>query len=398
MSTFTSCADNLVCATLSGSNGIGVGLVTGTPNKIVVSASNIPNSSLANSAININGVTVSLGSTGSLAIGDITDVNAGTNLVGGGDSGSLTIALTSSITGGLNNISGTTNIVTSNLTASSISSTNYEGIYPYDASTISVLRNIPDNKPYWSVITEDMVVKVITVSMTANGGTQREIGTNIVNPSLSITTVNETPSYAHLTNTFNGENLNILSNFAGGNSATATSAVTYSGSAGVIGSVGGILTYTVTVKSTLSPSVTKTANASYYWGRYMYWGTDDVDPFTNPAINELFVKNLKSSQNNSYGLVNNLGGMNSVLTYGKTFNNIPTVKYVYVAYPNILNSSPSGFKINGVEYKIANADVKDLGTVLVSRENDSLDPISYRVLGSKSLTADTNNTQTFYVF
>ena len=60
------CADNLVCATLSGSNGIGVGLVTGTPNKIVVSASNIPNSALENSAININGTTISLGATGSL--------------------------------------------------------------------------------------------------------------------------------------------------------------------------------------------------------------------------------------------------------------------------------------------------------------------------------------------
>jgi len=115
MSTFTDCTDNLTCATLSGSQGIGVGLVAGTPNKIVVSASNIPNSSLANSAINVNGTTISLGGTGSLAIGDITDVNAGTNLTGGGTSGSLTLSLTSSITGGLTNISGLTTLSSSQI-------------------------------------------------------------------------------------------------------------------------------------------------------------------------------------------------------------------------------------------------------------------------------------------
>lgn len=37
MSTFIDCTDNLACATLSGSNGVGIGLVAGTPNKIVVS-------------------------------------------------------------------------------------------------------------------------------------------------------------------------------------------------------------------------------------------------------------------------------------------------------------------------------------------------------------------------
>lgn len=113
MATFTDCADNLTCATLSGSNGIGVGLVTGTPNKIVVSASNIPNSALANNSININGTTIALGTTGSLAIGDITAVTAGTNLTGGGTSGSLTVSLTSSITGGLTNISGLTTLSSS---------------------------------------------------------------------------------------------------------------------------------------------------------------------------------------------------------------------------------------------------------------------------------------------
>jgi len=37
MSTFTDCSDNLTCATLSGSNGVAVGVIAGSPNKIVVS-------------------------------------------------------------------------------------------------------------------------------------------------------------------------------------------------------------------------------------------------------------------------------------------------------------------------------------------------------------------------
>ena len=115
MANFTDCADNLTCATLSGSNGIGVGLVAGTPNKIVVSASNVPNSALANNSININGTTIALGATGSLAIGDITAVTAGSNLTGGGTSGSLTVSLTSSITGGLTNISGLTTLSSSQI-------------------------------------------------------------------------------------------------------------------------------------------------------------------------------------------------------------------------------------------------------------------------------------------
>ncbi len=39
MSTFIDCADNLACATLSGSNNINVNLQAGSPNKIVVSLS-----------------------------------------------------------------------------------------------------------------------------------------------------------------------------------------------------------------------------------------------------------------------------------------------------------------------------------------------------------------------
>jgi hypothetical protein len=51
--------------------------------------SSIPNGSLANSAITINGTSTSLG--GSINVGDITGVTAGTLLDGGGTSGSVTL-------------------------------------------------------------------------------------------------------------------------------------------------------------------------------------------------------------------------------------------------------------------------------------------------------------------
>ena len=49
----------------------------------------IPNSSLSNSSITINGTSVSLG--GSINVGDITGVSAGNGLTGGGTSGAVTL-------------------------------------------------------------------------------------------------------------------------------------------------------------------------------------------------------------------------------------------------------------------------------------------------------------------
>jgi hypothetical protein len=125
MATFTDCADNLTCATLSGSNGIGVALAVGSPNKIVVSASNVPNSALANSSININGTTIALGASGSITVGGgtVTSVSAGTNLSASGTSTDPVLNLTGNITSGLTSITGLTNISSNAVTGTNISAT-----------------------------------------------------------------------------------------------------------------------------------------------------------------------------------------------------------------------------------------------------------------------------------
>jgi hypothetical protein len=69
--------------------------------------SNIGNASLTNSAITINGSSVSLG--GSISIGDITGVTAGTGLSGGGSSGDVTLSIDTSITADLTTAQTLTN-------------------------------------------------------------------------------------------------------------------------------------------------------------------------------------------------------------------------------------------------------------------------------------------------
>ena len=77
--------------------------ISGTTNTL----SNIGNSALTNSAITINGSSVSLGE--SINIGDITGVTAGTGLSGGGSSGDVTLSIDTSVTADLTTAQTLTN-------------------------------------------------------------------------------------------------------------------------------------------------------------------------------------------------------------------------------------------------------------------------------------------------
>jgi len=110
-SAFYELQDNI--NTLSGSLGLtaGTGIVI---NGNVVSASNVPNSSLQNSSINLNGNNIDLGGTGSVGI--VREIQAGNSItVTNGSSSIATIALSSTVNG------------ITNLSAVNISSSNFTG-------------------------------------------------------------------------------------------------------------------------------------------------------------------------------------------------------------------------------------------------------------------------------
>jgi len=90
---FTTNTGTVTSVAVSGSDGIDIDSgspITGS-GTIALGLSNVPNSSLSNSSITINGNAISLG--GSVTVGDITNVIAGTGLSGGGSSGSVTVSL-----------------------------------------------------------------------------------------------------------------------------------------------------------------------------------------------------------------------------------------------------------------------------------------------------------------
>jgi len=101
----------------------------------------IPNASLDNSSITINGSAVSLG--GSINVGDITGVSAGTGLTGGGTSGSVTISV---------DYAGTDNFIDSatDLEGTDIALT--DTIIYHDATDNNVKKGLVSDLPFTSTL------------------------------------------------------------------------------------------------------------------------------------------------------------------------------------------------------------------------------------------------------
>jgi hypothetical protein len=425
---------NILTTNITDFNSIVQSLISGTSNITVTNGT----ASLDANLQNLNSITSSYISGTQITASSISaseyiglsadTINGFTNSVWNSVTGGLNISvfngtasLSSSITSDVTRITGVEtgsfSILSGSITTGSeaqftilsgntVTASSYEGIYSYDASSISVLRNDPANinKPYWSVITEDMVIKLITVTLDTSLSTNPlEMGIFLDSPNnLRGITQYERPLAARLTNNKTSEDVNAISYFSAlpaPCTAIIPSTVSISGTSG---QVSDSITYTLVVTSALSPSTTKSATATYYWGRYMYWGTHTTQPSSITA-NQAFIKGLAGNtlpyQNGEKQLVGN--GIRSV-SYTKTFNNVSTTAFAYVAYPNSLISSPTGIMINGDQANLISAGlVTDLGTFNVSLENNAgQQSISYRLLGLNSnFTA--NNTDkifTMYVY
>lgn len=119
--------NQLTASNISSSNIVGnfFGNGSAITNIITSNISNFTND-VRNQISAGTGITINNGQIS--ASNSITNVAAGTNLIGGGNNGNISVSLTSSITGGLNNLTGLSNLSSAIVTASVLSASSYVGL------------------------------------------------------------------------------------------------------------------------------------------------------------------------------------------------------------------------------------------------------------------------------
>lgn len=156
---------------------------------------------------------------------------------------------------------------------------------PVPASSLdpnSFLRNDPAGVHYWSPLYEDLVVPILSVSSFEVASTNPvEVGTNVVNPTFTVTVENDGgdgPDSATLTNDDNGESKNIQPDFGGmPTTGVGGSSSSFSYLKNATGSNSSV-TFTVTADDGNTPA---TANAVLNWYRKTYYGSHETDPGDN---------------------------------------------------------------------------------------------------------------------
>lgn len=200
-----------------------------------ISASSIPNSSLQNSSITINGSSISLG--GTINVGDITSISAGTNMSGGGTSGDITLNLASTLTA-LTSVSANsfTGSLFGNASTATLATNAQTASYVATGSAIATFTN--DVRNQFTAGSNITITNGIISSTSGGGGTSSVSSSgNITGSGLSGNEIRLVENINITTGSFSFNNLNssylINSKFAQvvgetsslGNTGSATTSV-----------------------------------------------------------------------------------------------------------------------------------------------------------------------------
>jgi hypothetical protein len=257
-----------------------------------------------------------------------------------------------------------------------------------------------DGQHTWSIITEEMIVKVITISaFSVTSGTPLELGDSVAGPTFTATTANDgnngpDVSAVLTNNSGNGENKNVLADFAGESTANFNSDETYTYVApGANGSV--VFTLTVTDAGSPTPAI---RTVTLPWYRRAYVGAtavdidaSDFDPFLKELMTKDGLADVSVTANPPIGGANFQGqpANRATLFAGKAFRFqvTPVSQYVYIAYDaafgdltSIRDKNNSDFNVLGAFTKVATG-----GDTAVTTENGANIPEDYIVYRSNNL-------------
>jgi hypothetical protein len=251
---------------------------------------------------------------------------------------------------------------------------------PVADSPAQFLRNKSDGAHFWSPITEDLIVNILTITaLSVTSGDPVEVGTIVNSPTLSGTVANhggDGPTVAVLTNNDNGESKDVSGGWGG---ATQGFNSDQSYQEGDASNNGGVI-FTLTADDGDTPAV---RNTTLDWYRRHYHGVSAN--LTPDLSDDLFMKQALD-QSAGPGL-NAIANGDNPLRPGRgiTIDQNPVSEYMYFCYPT-RHGPVSQIIDNNTTFIVTGAYTLHGTITLVDTENgDAVITETYNVYRSNSL-------------
>jgi len=143
-----------------------------------------------------------------------------------------------------------------------------------DADGNTFLRNDPGGNHYWSLIYEDLITAILSISSFSNTSPQIvELGTIVNSPTFAATVANDDTN-GPTTATLDPGAQNVVPDFGGGSTAAAIVS-NQTGLQELTPGNNASQTFTLTADDGATPAV---STADILWRRYGYWGFEAADP------------------------------------------------------------------------------------------------------------------------